>query len=92
MSLNRTLVILTIDTENLPSHFPEILKKEREMVSLWKSEGILDQLFLRPTKNGAILIFNDIGEERVITLMRELPFYQFKKSMEIYPMISDSQI
>ena len=56
--MNKTLGILTIDIDNLPANFPEILKLEREMVSNWKSEGILDQLFLRPTKNGAILIFN----------------------------------
>lgn len=87
--MNKTLVILTIDTENLPSNFAEVLKQEREMVSNWKLEGILDQLFLRPSKNGAILIFNDIGEEKVNSLMMELPFYQFKKSMEIIPMITD---
>ena len=87
--MNKTLVILTIDIDNLPANFPEILKLEREMVSNWKSEGILDQLFLRPTKNGAILIFNDIGEEKVNSLMMELPFYQFKKSIEIIPMITD---
>lgn len=87
--MNKTLVILTIDIENLPSNFPEVLKQEREIVAKWKLEGILDQLFLRPTKNGAILIFNDIGEENVHALLLELPFYQFKKSIEIIPMITD---
>jgi hypothetical protein len=42
---------------------------------------------LRPTKNGAILIFNDIGDENLHVYMFELPFYQFEKSMEIIPMI-----
>jgi hypothetical protein len=32
-TMNRILVILTIDTDNLPSNFPEILKHEREVVA-----------------------------------------------------------
>ena len=89
---NRVLVILTIDTNNLPANFQEILKQEREVVSQWKKEGLLDQLFLRPTKNGAILIFKDMDEEKANQLMTTLPFYQLKKSMEIYPMIKDQEL
>ena len=89
---NRVLVILTIDTNNLPANFQEILKQEREVVSQWKKEGLLDQLFLRPTKNGAILIFKDMDEEKARQLMTTLPFYQLKKSMEIYPMIKDQEL
>ena len=54
--MNRILVILTIDTEQLPNNFPELLKQEREVVAQWKQEGILEHLFLRPSKNGAVLI------------------------------------
>ena len=90
--MNKTLVILTINIDNLPANFPEILKLERAMVSKWKQDQILDQLFLRPTKNGAVLIFNDIGEEKVNSLMMELPFYQFKKSIEILPLIVEAEI
>ena len=89
--MNRILVILTIDTDNLPSNFPEILKQEREVVAQWKKEGFLDQLFLRPTKNGAVLIFKDITEEKANQLMTTLPFYQFKKSIEILPLIKDQE-
>lgn len=90
--VNRILVILTIDTDNLPSNFQEILKEEREVVSKWKKEGLLDQLFLRPTKNGAILILKDMDEEKANELMTTLPFYKLKKSMEILPMIKDDLI
>ena len=48
--MNRVLVILTIDTENLPANFPEILQQERIVVAQWKKEGFLEQLFLRPAK------------------------------------------
>jgi muconolactone delta-isomerase len=90
--VNRILVILTIDTDNLPGNFQEILKEEREVVARWKKEGLLDQLYLRPTKNGAILIFKDMDEGKANELMTTLPFYKLKKSMEILPMIKDDLI
>ena len=90
--MNRILVILTIDTENLPENFQEIIKHEREVVAKWKEEGILDQLFLRQTKNGAVLIFKNIDEAKVNELMPTLPLYQLKKSIEIFPLIKDAEI
>ena len=87
--MNRILVILTINTENLPADFPQILKHEREVVAQWKKEGFLEQLFLRPTRNGAVLIFKDIDEEKVNQLMTTLPLYPFKKSVELFPLIKD---
>jgi hypothetical protein len=87
--MNRILVILTLDMENLPSNFPEILKHEREVVAQWKEAGFLDQLFLRPTKNGAVLIFKDIDEAKANQLMTTLPFYKLRKSMELFTLIKD---
>ncbi len=82
---------MTINTENLPENFQEIIKHEREVVSQWKESGFLDQLFLRQTKNGAVLIFKDIDEAKVNELMLTLPLYQLKKSMEIFPLIKDTE-
>jgi hypothetical protein len=90
--MNRILVILTIDTDNLPSNFAQILQQEREVVAQWKKDGFLDQLYLRPTKNGAILIFKDMDEVKANELMTTLPFYKLKKSMEIFPMIKDDSL
>ena len=87
--MNKVLVILTIDLENLPSNFQEILQQERAVVAQWKQEGFLEQLYLRPTKNGAILIFKDKTEEEAHQLMTTLPFYALRKSMEVFPMISE---
>ncbi len=89
--MNRILVILTINTENLPENFQEIIKHEREVVAQWKEAGFLDQLFLRQTKNGAVLIFKDIDEVKVNELMLTLPLYKLKKSMEIFPLIKDKE-
>jgi len=38
------------------------------------------------------LIFKDIDEEKANQLMTTLPFYSLRKSMEIFPLIKDSEI
>ena len=60
--MNRIQAILTLDMDNLPDNFQEIIKHEQEVVAKWKEEGILDHLFLRQTRNGAILIFKNVDE------------------------------
>lgn len=85
--MNRVQVILTLDMENLPSNFPDLLKEEQVVVAEWKQQGILEHLFLRDTKNGAFLIFKDVDENQVKALMETLPFYQIKKSVEYYNLI-----
>ena len=85
--MNRIQAILTLDMENIPENFQEILKHEQEVVAKWKEEGILEHLFLRQTKNGAVLIFKDIDEEKARELMEKLPLYQLKKSVEYLNLI-----
>ena len=88
--MSHVLAILTIHTDNLPENFQEIIKHEKEVVEAWKTEGILDQLFLRPTRNGAILIFKNLTEEEVNEKMQTLPLYPLMKSLEVLPLIADS--
>ena len=85
--MNRIEVILTIDLENLPSDFQEILKEEQAIVAQWKEEGILEHLYLRYEKNGAVLVFKNVDENQVKELMTELPFFKIKKSIEYYQLI-----
>lgn len=85
--MNRILVILTLDMENLPENFAEILKHEKEVVAQWKEEGILDHLFLRENKNGAVLIFKGMDEEKAKEMMQLLPLYPLKKSVEYFNLI-----
>lgn len=92
MDMKRVLVILTIDTDNLPPDFAEILKEEREVVAGWKRDGVLEELYLRPARNGAVLILKDVDEEQAHQLMTKLPFYRLKKSLEIVPIIKDENL
>jgi muconolactone D-isomerase len=34
--MNRVQAILTLDMENIPANFPEIIKHEQEVVANWK--------------------------------------------------------
>lgn len=79
--------ILTLDMENLPANFQEILKHEQEVVAQWKAEGILEHLFLRETKNGAVLIFKELDLEQAKARMETLPFFALKKSVEYLSLI-----
>ena len=85
--MNRIQAVLTLDMEHLPSNFPEILKQEQEVVAAWKEEGVLEHLFLRQTKNGAVLIFKNVDEGQIKLLMETLPFYKIKKSVEYFSLI-----
>lgn len=77
-------VILTLDMDNIPANFQEILKHEQEVVAAWKEQGFLEHLFLRQERNGAILIFKDLELEKVTALMETLPFFALKKTIEYY--------
>jgi hypothetical protein len=90
--MTHVLAILTIHTDNLPENFQEIIQHEREVVAAWKAEGFLEQLFLRPTRNGAILIFKNLSEDEVNEKMKTLPLYPLMKNLEVLPMISDTAI
>lgn len=83
---NRILAILTLDMENIPSDFQEIIKHEKEVVAKWKEEGILENLFLRQG-NGAMLIFKGVDEEKAKKLMVTLPLYRLKKSVEYFSLV-----
>jgi hypothetical protein len=85
--MNRIQAILTIDTDNIPDNFQEIIKNEQEVVARWKEDGILEHLFLRLTKNGAVLIFKDVDEEKAKELMEKLPLYKLKKNIEYLSLI-----
>lgn len=85
--MNRIEAILTIDTDNLPANFEEIIKHEQEVVAKWKAEGILEHLFLRQGRNGAVLVFKGLDEVKVKELMETLPLYQLKKHVEYLNLI-----
>lgn len=85
--MNCIQAILTINTNNLPDNFQEIIKHEQEVIAQWKADGIIEHLFLRQTRNGAVIIFKDIDEAKAKELMETLPLYQLMKSVEYYSLM-----
>jgi len=82
--MNCIQVILTLDMDNLPANFSEILKEEQAVVATWKEQGILEHLFLRQERNGAVLILKNVSEEEARKRIETLPFYRLKKSIEYF--------
>ena len=85
--MNQIQVILTIDTDNLPTNYAELLKEEQAVVAAWKAEGVLTHLYLRETKNGAILQFDGLTMEQVVKRIETLPFFQIKKDIQYLALI-----
>jgi len=84
---NCVMAILTLDMTRIPENFPEIIKHEQEVVQQWREQEILEQLYLRPTRNGAVFIFNNLEESEVVELMKSLPLFPLQESIVYYPMI-----
>jgi muconolactone D-isomerase len=85
--MNCIQAIFTIHTDNLPDNFQEIIKHEQEVIAQWKADGIIEHLFLRQSRNGAVIIFKDIDEAKAKELMETLPLYKLMKSVEYYNLI-----
>ena len=86
--MNSTImVVFTINIDSLPDNIQEILNHERQVVEQWKQEGILEHLYLRPSKNGAVMMLTLSSEEDVRQLIETLPLYQFVQSVEFFPLI-----
>ena len=73
--------------DNIPANFQEITQHEQAVVAQWKEEGILENLFLRPTRNGAVLIFKDLDEAQSKERMSTLPLYPLSKTIEYFPLL-----
>jgi len=80
--MERTLVNITIDPENLPADFPEMAKQDKEIVGKWKEDGTLQHVFLKEAQNGVVFIFSDVDKEKVEILIKTLPIYKIQKSVE----------
>ena len=78
----RIALVITLYPEKVPN-FPELQKEEMVLVDKWKSEGLLENMYLLPiTKNGAVLIFKNVDESQIRKMTAELPFYPYMDKVE----------
>jgi muconolactone D-isomerase len=71
----------------MPDYIQEIMNHERQVEEQWKQQVILEHLYLRPSKNGAVMMFTNTSEEVVKQLIESSPLYQFIQSIEYYPLL-----
>ncbi len=84
--MNRILVLITLSDsgiETIKSN-PELPKKEMEFVNQWKSEAILESFFISVSKKDAVLIFQNIDENKTKELISILPYFPFMSKIEYH--------
>lgn len=80
--MNITAAILTIKDEFRSEELSEVLKHEREVIEQWKQAGYIHDMYLRQTKNGAVLLFKELEEHKVRELISSLPLFPYLKPVE----------
>ncbi len=50
----------------------------------WKAEQILERLFISFSKRDAVLLFQGVGEARVLELIASLPYLPFMERIEYH--------
>ncbi len=71
----------------MPDYIQEIMNHERQVEEQWKQQVILEHPYLRPSNNGAVMMFTNTSEEVVKQLIESLLLYQYVQSVEYYPLI-----
>jgi hypothetical protein len=59
-----------------------LLQKEMLVVTNWKDKGILEHLFIKDDRTGAILVFKNVTAPEVKELMATLPFSPYIENTE----------
>ncbi len=85
--MNITAAILTIKEGYSVEDLAEVLKHEREAVAEWSKQGIIHDLYLRQTRNGAVILFKELDETKARELVATLPLYPYLKSVDYLGLI-----
>lgn len=84
--MNRILVLITLSDsgiETIKSN-PELPKKEMEFVNQWKAQAILESFFISVSKKDAVLIFQNIDENKTKELISILPYFPYMSKIEYH--------
>jgi len=80
--MNIIAATLTIKDDIRIEDIPEVLKQEKEVIEAYKQAGYLHDLYLRPAKNGAMLLFKELDQDRVTELVNALPLFPYLKPVD----------
>jgi muconolactone D-isomerase len=88
--MNIIAAIITIKPEVKIEDIADIINHEREVLKEWTSLGYIHDLYLRQTRNGAVIMFKDMDEQKVREMVATLPLFPYLLSVEYLPLLKQS--
>lgn len=81
--MNKIIVNITDNLEAIPN-LDALLPKEYEAAGKLKEQGILENLFVKEDRTGAILVMKDIDLEKAKEIVAAFPLYQYFDKVEYF--------
>lgn len=81
--MNRIEANITSDMNQISGDVEALLKAEFAAVEAWKNKGILEHLYVKKGKAGAVLVFKDIEQTEVEELLGTLPLYPYFQKVDL---------
>ncbi len=85
--MNIIAAIITIKPEIKIEDIAEIINHEREVLKEWTYLGYIHDLYLRQTRNGAVIMFKEIDEQKAREMVATLPLFPYLLSVEYLPLL-----
>ena len=75
--MNKIVVIITLSDSGIDTikSNPDLPIKEKAFVNRWKQENILESFFISVAPKEAVLIFQNVDEEKIKMLINTLPYF-----------------
>lgn len=80
------MVVITLSDVGIETikSTPELPIKEMEFVNKWKNENILESFFISVSKKDAVLIFQNIDENKAIEYIESLPYFPYMSRIDYH--------
>ena len=85
--MNIIAAIITVKPEVKIEEIAEIINHEREVLKEWTSLGYIHDLYLRQTRNGAVIMFKEMDEQKAREMVATLPLFPYLLSVEYLPLL-----
>ena len=85
--MNIIAAIITVKPEVKIEDIAEIINHEREVLKEWTSLGYIHDLYLRQTRNGAVIMFKEMDEQKAREMVATLPLFPYLLSVEYLPLL-----
>ena len=84
--MNRIMVVINLSDNGIETKksTPELPKSEMEFINQWKQENILESFFISVTKKDAVLIFQNMDENKTKELIKILPYFPYMEKIEYH--------